>query len=269
MKVSDMTYQIRSVFRYLFRAKYSGGHGVHSPFAFDKITNVFEETYPYYSYQPIEALRQVLKRSKETIEVTDFGTGKGGCRKVSEMARRSLKSARYAQLIHRVVHDVKATTMVELGTSLGITTAYLAASNKRGQILTFEGCPRTMNIAKRVNQTLRKSGVLSDNITYVVGNIDETLPKALQQIDRLDAVFFDANHTKKATLNYFYQCLPKISENAVFIFDDIHHSQQMEEAWEEIKNHEACRVAFDLYQLGIIYFSPKVQRGYYRYLFKN
>ena len=38
--------------------------------------------------------------------------------------------------------------IVELGTSLGVTTAYMAAMDKRNKVITYEGCPAVAEIAK-------------------------------------------------------------------------------------------------------------------------
>jgi hypothetical protein len=44
-----------------------------------------------------------------------------------------------------------------------------------------------------------------------------------------------------ATLDYFDLLLPTITNNTVWIFDDIHWSSEMDEAWEMIKKHPKLR----------------------------
>ncbi len=249
-----MRQKILHVIRYLkflSKARNSKGFGVHSPFSFELITNVFEEKNEYYKYSEIESLRAELLLDKRVIDVQDFGTGSSGKRKVSKIAARSLKKKKYAQLLFRLVSFSKPQIVLDLGTSLGITTAYLASPNSSSTIYTFEGCP---NIASIANEVFGKSRV--ENVIMKIGDINNTLPEIIDVIKTIDFVFFDANHTKEATLNYFYTCLKKSNETSVFVFDDIHYSKGMEEAWNEIKANNKVKVSFDLFSLGIIFFNP-------------
>src|SRR5690606_18603497 len=106
---------------------------------------------------------------------------------------------------------------LELGTSLGLTSAYLALARQTAQLYTFEGCPA---IAAQARQNLKTVGV--QNAQLIEGNLDQTLPQTLAQLDKVDFVFFDGNHRLEPTLRYFEQCLPKAHEGSVFIFDDIY-----------------------------------------------
>ena len=78
--------------------------------------------------------------SSDVVEITDFGTGANRKSEVKKIASRSLKQPEYGQLFFRIVRFLNAQTVFELGTSLGITTAYLAALDKNIKCYTFEGC---------------------------------------------------------------------------------------------------------------------------------
>src|ERR1035437_3856049 len=205
----------------------------------------------YYAYEKIEQLRRKLLVSLKQIEVTDFGTGRSGKRTISEIAERSLKSAKYGQLLFRLAYHFKPSTILELGTSLGISTAYLASANPNAKVITIEGCP---NIASEAKNNFEILGL--NNIKSVVGNFDEILPAVLCQLPIADCqlVFFDGNHRKKPTLKYFTKCLEHAGNDSVFIFGDIHWSDEMEEAWEEIKSHSQVTVTIDLFFLGLVFF---------------
>jgi len=248
--------------RYLLKAKHRKGYGVHSPFSFDIITNVFEENNQYYIYSKVEKIREELLSNNSTIDVLDFGTGESGKRKISEIASRSLKKRKYAQLLFRLVNACNPDSIIELGTSLGITTAYLASANSKSKVYSFEGCPQIASIA---NTVLEKCNI--ENVTLCIGNIDNNLPDVLETLEKVDFVFFDANHTKRATLNYFYLCLNKVSEKTVFVFDDIHYSKEMEQAWNEIKNYKGISVSYDLFTLGIVFFNQQLKKQDYTLLF--
>ena len=246
----------------MFFARHKRGYGVHSPFAFDLITNVIEERHPYYVFQKIESLRKKLVKDRKELFVTDFGTGESGKRKVAHIATKSLSKKRYAQLLFRLVRTFKPNTIIELGTSLGITTAYLASVDSKATVYSFEGCPQIAQIAQQV-----LSSCALQNVNIIVGNIDITLAKHLANLDSLDFVLFDANHTKEATLRYFNLCLSRVHEKTVFVFDDIHYSREMEDAWTVILSHSQVTVTFDLFTLGIVFFDMKLTKHNYRLLF--
>ena len=120
--------------KYLLTASNSKGHGVHSPFVYEFITTVLNDDRHFYAYQPIEKLRQQLLSDNKEIEIEDFGAGsrvaKTKNRKISKIARSSLKPKKFGQLLFRIVDHYSPFSIIELGTSLGITTAYLAAAKK-------------------------------------------------------------------------------------------------------------------------------------------
>ena len=234
-------------FKYLFSARTA--HGIHSPFVFDLYNEVINKKGDYYSFDKIEHLRKKLLLSKKEIDVTDLGTGKSGKRIVGEIAGRSLKEKKYCELLFRLVYHFKPTAILELGTSLGITTSYLASANKNAKVITIEGCPNTAAEAKKSFESLGLN-----NIETVTGDFENVLSSVICHPSSVDFIFFDGNHRKEPTLKYFEQCLEVAHNDSVFVFDDIHWSDEMEEAWEEIKSHPDVRVTIDLFFLGLVFF---------------
>ncbi|MEJ8755675.1 class I SAM-dependent methyltransferase [Pontibacter sp. H259] len=237
----------------VYRAKAFKLHGVHSPFVFNLYNQVILHDGDFYAYPRIEAVRTDLLANEKTIEVTDLGAGsksiKYKSRKISDIARTSLKPAKYSQLLFRLVNHFQPKVVFELGTSLGITTAYLAEASRNAQIYTFEGCPNIAGIAKANFEYLHMR-----NITQITGNLNNTLQPQLQQIPQLDFVFFDGNHRYEPTMRYFEQCMAKAHENSVFVMDDIYWSSEMKRAWREIKNHPKVAQTIDLYFVGLVFF---------------
>jgi predicted O-methyltransferase YrrM len=254
---------LRFVFRYIryFLAARTN-HGVHSPFVYSLVTEVIRNRMAFYAYENIESVRSKLLLSKETITVTDFGAGSvyGSARKrkVSDIARNAAKSRKYGELLFRLVNRFQPRTMLELGTSLGVSTLYQAGANARASFLTLEGCPETAALARKNFDALKLS-----NIELLVGDFKDTLPQALSRLQYLDYVFFDGNHRKEATLSYFRQCLRLSHNDTVFVFDDIHWSGGMEEAWEEIKAHPQVTVTVDLFFLGLVFFRKEQHREHF------
>jgi len=153
-------------------------------------------------------------------------------------------------LLFRLIQCFEAKIIVDLGTSLGLTTAYLAVATKPygGQVLTFEGCPQTAAVAR---QNFKRLGL--ENVDIVVGNLDETLGPGIAALDPVDFVFFDANHRYEPTIRYFETCLTNSYNDTVFVFDDIHWSEEMEQAWDYIKAHPTVSVTVDLFWVGLVF----------------
>ena len=238
--------------KYLISSKTA--HGIHSPFVFELYNQVIRKNNSYYSFEKIEQLRQRLLYSQKEIEVTDLGTGTSGKRTLAQIAERSLKSEKYGQLLFRLANHLRPETILELGTSLGISTAYLASAVPNAKIITIEGCP---NISAEAKKNFESLGL--KNIETVVGNFDTSLKQTIDSIlntqySILDLVFFDGNHKMEPTLNYFNQCLSQAHNDSLFIFDDIHWSDEMEEAWEEIKKSPKVTVTIDLFFIGLVFF---------------
>jgi predicted O-methyltransferase YrrM len=243
------------VFAYLrFWLRSGNAHGLHSPFVFGLYTSVVRHTGTYAAYAPIEARRQALLQSTASISVTDFGagshTGAGQQRRVADIARTAAKPPHLAKLLFRLANYYRPATVLELGTSLGLTTAYLAAADSRRRVVTFEGCP---NVAAVARETF--SAVQLGNVDLVEGNLDDTLAPALAALGApVNFAFFDGNHRCEPTLRYFELCLKHRTDASVFVFDDIHWSADMERAWETIKAHPEVTMTVDLFYIGLVFF---------------
>lgn len=252
-------HRIKAYIKHFFCAKSKRGDGVHSPFVFSFITDVKNEKNSYYIYSTIEQIRKSLLSDKSSIFVTDYGTGHSRKRQISDIAKTSAKSTRQAQLLFRMVRAYRPSTVLELGTCLGTTTLYLANGNTNACIHTFEGCPQTARIAALNFQQARCS-----NIQLHVGDLRSTLPATLNQLTDVDFVFFDANHQKEPTLHYFSQCIHKANNNSIFVFDDIHWSRGMEEAWDIVRQHPTVTTSIDLYHMGVLFFNPELPKAFFR-----
>ncbi len=226
---------------------------VHSPFVYKLVTEVFEKQINYQDYELIENLRDRLKEDDTVIDVIDLGAGsrsfKSTKRKISSIAKKSVKKEKYGHLLYMMVRYFKANSILELGTSLGITTAYLASAHKNTQVITIEG---SEEIAKIALENFKKLNL--KNIHLVVGNFDDELHKICDERQKFDLIFIDGNHREIPTINYFKTVLPYCHNDTVLLFDDIHWSEEMQEAWQFIKNHERVRRTIDIFEMGIVFF---------------
>ena len=235
-----------------YRLKAKTRHGVHSPFAYRLVDQVIYDFQAKKVYADIEKLRSELVRDMRSIPITDLGVdsvlNKSKQKKVSTLARNSLKSIKGDQLIHRLIVDVNPGNIIELGTCLGIQTAYLAKAAPNARVISIEECPETVAIAL---ENLKKLQI--QNTEICVGNFDELLPDIIKNIPELDLILINGKHPKEAILNYFQWCLPKLSERSIMIFDHIHRSKEMNEAWEHIKGQPKVSVTIDLFQIGLVF----------------
>lgn len=228
-------------------------HGVHSPFVYRLIDQVIYNFKPRKEYRDIESLRENLLKDERFITITDLGAGShvnnNKQKQVKQLAKNALKTPKLAQLIYRLVNEHKPLNIVELGTCLGLTTAYMAKAAPKAELISIEGCPETASVARENLVALEVK-----NAEVRTGDFDQRFPEVIEGIDKLDFVFIDGNHRKEATLNYFKWSLPRVHEGSVLIFDDIYWSKGMEEAWTEIKAHPQVTVSIDLFWIGIVYF---------------
>lgn len=245
----------KKYFRYYLTAQNGNGHGVHSPFVFDFIIHVLNDKKKYEPYQKIERLRQQLLSNSSSIEVEDFGAGSAvipfKIRRIKDIAASSLKKKKYAQLLFRIVKYYHPNNIVELGTSFGTSTSYLTSANPHSHVTTFEGAK---NIAAIALNNFKELGL--DNIQLKQGSFDKTLNPFIETSQNVDFLFIDGNHRKQSTLEYFRLFLTKSDADSIFIFDDIHWSREMEEAWELIQQHNSVTLTIDLFFVGLVFFKP-------------
>ncbi len=244
---------------YKIFAKHKGGNAIHSPFLFEFILDIVNEKVPYYAMDDIWNIRKDLLEDKRHITVTDFGAGskvmKTSQRKIADITKHSGISEKYGELLFRAVVRYKPKTIVELGTSVGLGTMYLAMPNSKAQVHTIEGCPETADVAAENFYDMD-----IENITIHIGNIDTELPKILADLGQVDLVYFDGNHRCEPTLSYFTQCLEKAHDGTVFVFDDIHWSAEMEAAWATIKKHPRVKLTVDLFFTGYVFFRKALSK---------
>ncbi len=246
-----MLFQIKAYLKFLWNSK--NEHGVHSPFVFSLLTKCFYDKKVKAEYDILKKYRKSLLQNKNFIEVTDFGAGskvfKSNKRQISKIAKTAGISPKRAELLFRVTNYFQPNNILEIGTSLGLATSALALGNTNANVITIEGCPETTNVAKNQLNQFDCNNVENVNLEFESFLISENIQSAIYNL-----IYFDGNHSKKATLTYFDLLLPTIDNDSVWIFDDIHWSPEMEEAWEIIKNHPKVTVTIDTFQWGFVFF---------------
>lgn len=248
--------------KYLAVSRHRKGYGIHSPFAFQLVREVIYKHEYYYFYDDIDNVRKLLASDNTQLKVTDFGAAnnnaENGLKTIGQIVRRSAIPSKYGKLLSRLIVRFAPRYIVELGTSVGIGTLYMALAKRDAHLVTIEGCPNIYAHAKKIVGRLVPEAVKCLN-----GQFDHLLPDVLENLPRLDFAFVDGNHTKEATIEYFQLLLGKVHNDTVLVFDDIHWSKGMCEAWDYIVAHPQVTVSMDLFRFGLVFFRRECQKQHY------
>lgn len=215
------------------------------------------------AFLTIKEIRNYFSRINETIEITDLGAGSRFTpkvtRRICDVAVNSAMKPFYGEIIFNLLELLQSKKILELGTSLGIGTLYLAQHNYQPEVTTIEGCPAISALAA---QTFAKTNV--ENIKQITGNFDLVLSDVITTYDKIDFAFIDGNHQEEPTYKYFETLLKKCSENTILVFDDIYWSRGMENAWKKIKAHPSVGFSVDLYFMGFIFFNKSHELKHFK-----
>ncbi|WP_298903201.1 O-methyltransferase [uncultured Psychroserpens sp.] len=242
-------FQIIEYIKFLFKS--TNQHGVHSPFVYDLVTKCFYDKTKYKTYSKLSNYKTSLLNNKQLVTITDFGSGsrvfKSNSRTIKAIAKNSGTSLKRAKLLYRLVQYIKPQHTLELGTSLGIATHAMALGHTKNAVVSIEGCPSLSEVTR---QQLSNSNIT--NVTLKTGEFETVLPQL--KTNNYDLIFFDGNHNKEATLRYFHELIETANNDSIFIFDDIHWSKDMVDAWKSIQNHPKVTVTIDTFFWGFVSF---------------
>jgi predicted O-methyltransferase YrrM len=255
-------FRVSKYLKYILLSRHRRGHGIHSPFVFDLVTRVFRNKIDKAIVFKVEEIRRKMLSDRSTIVVNDLGSrskvSESNLRKVSDIARKSPVPARYGVLLARLASEFGSPLIIEFGTSVGISTMYMAAACKDSQVITIEGCENIAQIAKRnfISSDLK-------NITVITASFDEALSDLGTQGLIPGLVFIDGNHKKEPVLKYFNKMAESADGKTVIVIDDINYSSEMADAWKEIKKHKKVSVSVDIFRMGILFFREGINHNNY------
>ena len=244
---------------------------VQSPKAYDFILHVLDESKFFYAFHWIEVHREQLMRRTDSILIEDLGAGSrkmdASERRVGDIAKYSLSSVKQSQRLFRLVEHYQPKRILELGTSLGISAAYMAMAHSKARLITIEGDP---NVAKIAEDSFER--LATKNIRLLQGSFKEKMPLALELLEEVDLAFIDGHHTYEATVSYTQQILPFLSGGGILVFDDINWSRGMRMAWEEVKQLPGVTMSIDLFDQGFLFFDSSIlykqDINYIKYMYK-
>jgi len=255
-------YNTKRAFEYFLFSHHRKGHGIHSPYIYKLVSEVFKNKTESSVVNKVERIRSDLKKCNQRIDFTDLGAGSlklnSRIRSISDIAKYSSLRPRYASLLSRLAGLVNGKVIIELGTSLGISTMYMALAAPLSKIYTVEGCKEVADIAE---SNFELCGIR--NVETVRGNFDDMLGLLLERTGQPGMVFIDGNHRKEPLLRYFHMLKGLSSNSSILVIDDIHYSRQMEEAWDEIKRSKDVSVTIDIFQMGMVFFRQGMSKQNY------
>ncbi len=226
---------------------------VSSPYLSGLAKNVLEDDRNFYAYPIIQHLRAELLQNNKRIEITDFGAGSKAdaqsIRPIKSVARHSAIDARTGKMLFRLVNWRKPRNILELGTSLGLSTLYQASAALNAKVTTVEGCPPIARIAR---ENFRRMGL--STINQINATFQDALTKILHKTQIIDYVFLDGDHRAGASIRYFEQILPHLGNDSLFIIADIYWSEEMQMAWHQLKQRPEITASVDFYDFGILFF---------------
>lgn len=246
--------ELKRILKYLnYRLTAYTEHDLHSPFLYNFYMELIKNEFPFGDFEELTAVRKALELTNVNLDIVDLGAGskklKSDKRLVSDIAKHGIAQKKQAEFMYRLLNKFTPASVVELGTSIGLTTLYLAKASPRSDIFSIEGSPRVAEFAQKlcIQQEVH-------NIQIITGNFDTAFPHLLKSLSHLDLLYIDGNHSYEPTMRYFNMALEKKNANSIFVFDDIYWSEGMQRAWKEIAAHPEVTLSLDLFYFGIVFF---------------
>jgi len=235
-------------------------HSIQAPFAYKFFNKLKESIKASNAIEIIEQERERFFLDNSNVTGDDFGAGSKvkHASRISSIARHGISSRKDSIFLHEIANIAKSEICIELGTSLGIATSYLANSKSVSRIYSFEGNEVLVKNAKKLFKKLN-----IDKVQLMQGNIDDELPAFLETIDTFDLVIIDANHTRNALINYYQLLKSKINPSGIIVIDDIRWSTGMYAGWRNIIQRQEVSISMEFLNKGLLFFEKGIQKQHY------
>ncbi|RME13485.1 MAG: class I SAM-dependent methyltransferase [Bacteroidetes bacterium] len=246
--ITVLLHRLYHYIKYLLTAK--SIHYIHSPLLYKFAIECLNKDNYYYYFDKLNNIRQTLLHANDEIEYENIGANSFRLKrtaKIKDILKTAVSPKKYSELHFRIALFVKSRTTLELGTSLGLNTMYLAYSSKK--VISIEGQKKLYEFA---GQLLQKNKV--ENVKLIYSDFDSVLPDLLSN-NQFDLALIDGNHTYGATIRYYNQLK---SSHIIIIIDDIYWNKEMTQAWKEIVNSPDNKYTIDLYRCGIVIFNENI-----------
>ena len=229
----------------------------HSPYLFRLMSFMANDKVRFEKFSAIEALRRKWLKNRTRIVRKDKGTGslysgKPDTESISAIAKHALSLPFQCRCMARLVHLEKPNVIIEFGSSLGISAAYLQSGNPTSVITTVEGDPEIAKLARTTFAELDMTG-----IQLVVSTFEEFLASPDHHDRKIDLLFLDGNHNSSALLDYYEKLKSNFSANTIVLVDDIYWSQDMQQGWRKLINLPEVTQSVDCFRFGMLFFKKE------------
>jgi len=176
-------------------------------------------------------------------------------RTASEIAMDSSVTPEWGMFLYLCAKFFQARTILELGSSAGISGCYLASAPTCHNFITIEGSPTLSRLAEHtIRQINTQSRVIHGRFEKVLGNVLDNLT------EQIDLVYIDGPKTQAETLHLFRLIIPKLKRGSIIIFDDITWSKDMWNLWRALCTWEGFSYAINVGRFGVcLWYGDKTQ----------
>ena len=224
------------------RLRHRRGFGVHSPFAFNLITKVIEENFMYYSYAEIEQIRREKLQGKLNRK---------------SLNRRAEISFKKGSLLFRLVNRFTPSFILEICTAWGISTLYLHNGHSTSHLVCIEPDNAVAEMAKKV------VGDNKESISFLTDSLSHSLDLYFISGTELNFVYV---HQLSNPADYTW-LIPLLIEHSgdktVWVINGIRSHERIAAAWRLLIADNKVRVTMDLYDMGLAFNNPKLNKQDY------
>lgn len=254
-----MAWRTLQYIRHLFFLKHRNGHGIHSPYVFELVNGILFNSRQWEVPLQVREVHRIMKKDCSLIpreEPPGVRADDSDLRSISSFVKKASVRPGYGALLFRMARWFEPDAVVELGSGLGISTAYLRAGAPEVPFHAVEGGKIRSLMARQV---IYRSKL--NEVEIHTGDIGQLLPGILNGIPARFLAFVDGNHHYEPTMKYLDLLLQARGEEAVIVMDDIYWSKGMQKAWREIIARPEVRVSVDLFHMGILLLRSDLDRA--------
>lgn len=220
----------RTGLKLLYKIRHHRGHGIHSPFVFNLINKVIEEKTPYPAYEDIKFI-------------------------LRSMSYKYCQLNKNNKLFFRLTNYFKSERILEIGSGYGINTLCLTASDINAECTCIELSDGKYNIAKKLYENWNRKITLCT---------EDKLPILSQ---KQDCIFINLVNYNFLPSNLNQYLLDQSYEKTFVIVEGIRTNKQCQMLWKGIMDIETRTAALDLFNIGVLFFDPKLYRWDYKISF--
>lgn len=205
----------------------------------------------------IEQRRQSLLKDRAVINRESLGAPSSVCKRnevsISQIAHSSVSPRYKCDLLKSIIEWSGSASVLELGTSLAISTAYISTVENVQYIDTVEG-------SKSIS-AVNQQDLHNNKIQFHVDSFQSFIDAELNKGTKYDCIILDGHHEYLSTITYVSQCHALLTPDGLIIMDDLYWSQGMTKAWQELKSSQDYNLRIDLFFYGILSMKPAVRES--------